>query len=88
MTPKESGKPISCAMKKLKGKRSKILVLSRDAGTNELKPTKGRAHRACIACRKRKVRCSGNIPCRLCQTNSYECKYDRPHGTHRYLIGK
>ncbi|CAI4977790.1 BBT_HP_G0104640.mRNA.1.CDS.1 [Saccharomyces cerevisiae] len=78
MTPKESGKPISCAMKKLKGKRSKILVLSRDAGTNELKPTKGRAHRACIACRKRKVRCSGNIPCRLCQTNSYECKYDRP----------
>ncbi|QHS74064.1 uncharacterized protein SPAR_J00160 [Saccharomyces paradoxus] len=78
MAPKGSEKSTSCAMKKLKGKRSKILVLSRDVGTNELKPTKGRAHRACVACRKRKVRCSGQTPCRLCQTNSFECKYDRP----------
>lgn len=78
MTPKGSENSTSCAMKKLKGKRSKILVLSRDVGTNELKPTKGRAHRACVACRKRKVRCSGQMPCRLCQTNSFECKYDRP----------
>lgn len=65
-------------MKKGNGKRSKVLVLSRDAGTNELKPTRGRAHRACVACRKRKVRCSGQTPCRLCHNNSFECKYDRP----------
>ena len=31
-----------------------------------------------MACRKRKVRCSGQIPCRFCHTNKLECTYDRP----------
>ncbi|EJS43194.1 YJL206C [Saccharomyces arboricola H-6] len=78
MSLEESQESSSHAMKKVKGKRSKVLVLSRDAGTNELKLTRGRAHRACVACRKRKVRCSGQTPCRLCQSNKSECTYDRP----------
>ncbi|KAH6643502.1 fungal-specific transcription factor domain-containing protein [Boeremia exigua] len=37
------------------------------------KPGTSRASVACDACRKRKVKCSGNVPCVSCQRRSIQC---------------
>jgi hypothetical protein len=35
--------------------------------------------RACDACKVRKSRCTGTIPCHRCSRSSIPCKYDSPH---------
>ncbi|KAE8378035.1 fungal-specific transcription factor domain-containing protein [Aspergillus bertholletiae] len=42
-----------------------------------------RVTRACDACKKKKLRCSGTLPCTLCQRSSQSCKY-----TTSYTRGK
>ncbi|KAE8379816.1 fungal-specific transcription factor domain-containing protein [Aspergillus bertholletiae] len=45
-------------------------------------PTESRRpkHRACDNCKLRKVRCSGKLPCQLCQRSGASCQYNSPHG--------
>ena len=38
-------------------------------------PNKMRAAIACDACRRRKVRCSGEVPCEQCRTSDRTCSY-------------
>lgn len=42
-------------------------------------------HNACISCKGRKIRCSGNRPCHSCATHGRECVYQplRPRGRKR-----
>ena len=37
-------------------------------------------HKACDACKRRKVRCSGKQPCQHCLRAREECLYSSPHG--------
>ncbi|CAN6675065.1 activator of stress genes 1 [Trichomonascus vanleenenianus] len=43
-------------------------------------PTKKRKRvtRACDLCRKKKIRCDGQLPCMHCSVYSFECTYDQP----------
>lgn len=47
-----------------------------DGDTNE--PSRKRVKTACDLCRKRKLRCDGECPCRQCRTGNADCHY---HGT-------
>ncbi|RAH47941.1 putative C6 transcription factor [Aspergillus brunneoviolaceus CBS 621.78] len=34
-----------------------------------------RSRQACTQCRSRRVKCDGNVPCRMCASSSVECEY-------------
>lgn len=59
-----------------KGPTSRMLVLSMDASTKELKTGRVRATRACNLCRLKKKKCDGKHPCSFCQAfGNRECVY-------------
>src|SRR3954454_24752388 len=41
-----------------------------------LRPVRQRSNRACLACRQRKRKCDGKLPCNTCTGYGYECHYD------------
>lgn len=55
--------------------RSRVLILSSDRKTNQLKPKSARVSQACLICRKKKRKCNGSIPCRFCEKYSFQCSY-------------
>lgn len=49
--------------------------LPMDPSTPTERPRKRRAIKACLACRKAKVRCIGQRPCERCTRNDADCQY-------------
>ncbi|KAK8858801.1 hypothetical protein IAR55_003031 [Kwoniella newhampshirensis] len=45
--------------------------------TRVAKAARPRVWRACEVCRKRKIRCDGQDPCKFCVTNNRECSFER-----------
>ncbi|KAJ5294756.1 hypothetical protein N7508_009577 [Penicillium antarcticum] len=41
-----------------------------------LRPVRQRSNRACLACRQRKRKCDGKLPCSTCTGYGYDCDYD------------
>lgn len=41
-----------------------------------LRPVRQRSNRACLACRQRKRKCDGKLPCNTCTGYGYDCHYD------------
>lgn len=56
-------------------KKPKVLVLSRDISTNQLKPKRLRVSIACLVCRKKKRKCDGISPCSFCKKNMLTCQF-------------
>lgn len=56
-------------------KKPKLLVLSTDIKTNQLKPKRLRVSVACLVCRKKKRKCDGILPCLFCKRNKLICQY-------------
>ncbi|KAK5024694.1 hypothetical protein LTS07_008540 [Exophiala sideris] len=44
-----------------------------------------RARRACVACRRRKRKCDGQVPCRNCSDYEYRCVYE-PTASRRFSL--
>lgn len=65
--PYENSEPPT---KKLKGDELKFDQINDDASQR-------RSKLACIRCRKRKTKCSGESPCRSCIQAGYECSYTK-----------
>ncbi|GMM54943.1 hypothetical protein DAKH74_015590 [Maudiozyma humilis] len=55
--------------------KSRVLILSSDRKTNELRPKSARVSQACLICRKKKRKCNGAIPCSFCEKYSFQCSY-------------
>ncbi|KAH7169943.1 fungal-specific transcription factor domain-containing protein [Dactylonectria macrodidyma] len=51
----------------------------------QYKPRETRSHKACDACKRRKVRCSGINPCQHCYRNQLNCTYSTTHGRLAFL---
>lgn len=48
-----------------------------DLGSEVLSESDRRAKSACIRCRNRKTKCSGDIPCKRCKNGNFKCEYMR-----------
>ena len=48
-----------------------------DLGFEVLSESDRRAKSACIRCRNRKTKCSGDIPCKRCKNGNFKCEYMR-----------
>ncbi|KAH7162013.1 fungal-specific transcription factor domain-containing protein [Dactylonectria estremocensis] len=51
----------------------------------QYKPRETRSHKACDACKRRKVRCSGINPCQHCYRNQLNCTYSTTNGKLAFL---
>ena len=56
-------------------------AIPRDSNGNGTGKPRRKVSRACDSCRKKKIKCSGTLPCKSCETYGCECVYSHaPYG--------